>query len=143
MAQAEFELLAGGSREVTLKLERWVDAAAEGWFSGENHIHANYGYGQWYNSPRTMLRQCAGEGIGICNFMVSNSDTDGIFDRGDLLAGHRAGERRRFDGRLYGADIDIHRSWPQIPKLQLHSNGRRQKGITIFDVRQVGTDQRG
>jgi TolB protein len=67
--------------DLTVALERWTDTAARGWYSGENHIHANYGYGQWYNSPQTMLQQCAGEDLRICHFMVANSDTDGVFDR--------------------------------------------------------------
>ena len=53
----------------------------QGWYSGENHIHANYGYGHWYNSPRTMRVQCAGRTCGVANFMVANSDGDGVFDR--------------------------------------------------------------
>lgn len=65
----------------TVALKQWADPAKDGWYSGENHIHANYGYGEWYNSPRTMLTQSAGEALSISNFMVSNSDTDGIFDR--------------------------------------------------------------
>jgi hypothetical protein len=68
-------------RDFDVSLERWIDAAALGWYSGENHIHANYGYGEWYNSPQTMLEQCAGEDLRVCNFMVANSDTDAIFDR--------------------------------------------------------------
>ena len=56
-------------------------AEAQGWYSGENHIHANYGYGSWYNSPRTMRAQCAGEDLSVGNFMVANSDGDGVFDR--------------------------------------------------------------
>ena len=32
-----------------------------GWYSGELHIHANYGYGSWFNTPRTMRQQCIGE----------------------------------------------------------------------------------
>lgn len=62
-------------------LERWTDQQEQGWWSGESHIHANYGYGHWYNSPRTMLRQCAGEDLVVCNFMVANSDGNGTFDR--------------------------------------------------------------
>ena len=77
----EIEITADQTAEVKLPLEHWADPAKRGWYSGENHIHANYGYGQWYNSPATMLTQCAGEGIGVCNFVVANSDTDGIFDR--------------------------------------------------------------
>ena len=62
-------------------MNRWANPAERGWHSGENHIHANYGYGEWYNSPETMLSQSAGEDLAVSNFMVANSDGDGIFDR--------------------------------------------------------------
>lgn len=71
----------GQHAEVTLELERWYNAPAKGWHSGENHIHANYGYGEWYNSPATMLAQSGGEGLEVSNFMVANSDGDVVFDR--------------------------------------------------------------
>jgi Tol biopolymer transport system component len=71
----------GRTTEVTIDLERWVDAAVFGFHSGENHIHANYGYGEWYNTPESMLLQCEGEDLNVCNFMVANSDSDGVFDR--------------------------------------------------------------
>src|SRR5262249_16116125 len=74
---SEIEVTANQPSEVKIGLERWAELPKRGWHSGENHIHANYGYGQWYSSPRTMLAQCAGEGIGVCNFMVANSDSDG------------------------------------------------------------------
>ena len=64
-----------------IELERWTNQRADGWVGGENHIHANYGYGQWYNSPATMLEQIRGEDLSVANFMVANSDSDGVFDR--------------------------------------------------------------
>ena len=75
------EVESGELTKATVKLNRWASPAKDGWYSGENHIHANYGYGEWYNSPETMLNQSAGEALSISNFMVANSDTDGIFDR--------------------------------------------------------------
>jgi hypothetical protein len=80
-AQAAFEVKAGTTTELTVELERWTDANARGWYSGENHIHANYGYGEYYNTPTTMADACAGEGLNVANFMVANSDGDGVFDR--------------------------------------------------------------
>jgi Tol biopolymer transport system component len=77
----EVTIQAGKALELTIDMERWAHPARAGWYSGENHIHANYGYGQWYNTPETMFTQCAGEDLNVCNFMVANSDTDGIFDR--------------------------------------------------------------
>jgi dipeptidyl aminopeptidase/acylaminoacyl peptidase len=76
-----FDVRAGATTRVTLRIERWTNRRAEGWVSGENHIHANYGYGHWYNSPATMRLQCTGEDLTVANFMVANSDGDGVFDR--------------------------------------------------------------
>ena len=80
-ARQTFVVRAGETTSVTLRLERWTNQRADGWVSGENHIHANYGYGQWYNSPATMRLQCEGEDLTVANFMVANSDGDGVFDR--------------------------------------------------------------
>jgi hypothetical protein len=71
----------GRTTHLTITLRRWTDPRARGWYSGESHIHANYGYGPWYNSPATMLEQCAGEDLRVANFMVANSDGGGVFDR--------------------------------------------------------------
>jgi len=80
-AQQEFELSPGENRTITLELQRWIDPAESSWYSGESHIHANYGYGHWYNTPESMRLQLEGEGLNVANFMVANSDTDGVFDR--------------------------------------------------------------
>lgn len=77
----EFQVSANQLASVAVKLRRWTNQRKRGWYSGESHIHANYGYGQWYNSPRTMLAQGAGEDLIVCNFMVANSEADGVFDR--------------------------------------------------------------
>jgi hypothetical protein len=71
----------GQTQEVAIDLERWVHLAKAGWYSGELHIHANYGYGSWYNTPQTMRQQCVGEDLNVCNFMVANSDADVVYDR--------------------------------------------------------------
>jgi hypothetical protein len=76
-----FVIRSGETTSLTLRPERWTDQRSFGWISGESHIHANYGYGHWYNSPETMRLQCAGEDLTVCNFMVANSDGDGVFDR--------------------------------------------------------------
>jgi TolB protein len=81
VVQQEVHVSPEQTSEVTLSMPRWIDQRSRGWYSGESHIHANYGYGNWYNSPRTMLAQCAGEDLLVCNFMVANSDTDGVYDR--------------------------------------------------------------
>ena len=79
--RSEVELEGGQRRILDVNLERWTDAWSRGWFSGENHIHANYGYGPWYNTPANLLDMCEGEDLNVCNLMVANSDGDGVFDR--------------------------------------------------------------
>lgn len=81
VASREVAVAAGETSEVTVELDRWAHMAKAGWYSGELHIHANYGYGSWYNTPATMLRQCAGEDLNVCNFMVANSDADVVYDQ--------------------------------------------------------------
>jgi hypothetical protein len=72
---------AGQYVEHVIQLKRWAHPAKNNWYSGENHIHANYGYGPWYNTPPDVLDQCDGENLNVCNIMVANSDTDGVYDR--------------------------------------------------------------
>jgi hypothetical protein len=81
VVRREVEITADGGSHLTINLKRWTNQREKGWYSGESHIHANYGYGEWYNSPRTMLAQSAGEDLIVSNFMVANSEADGVFDR--------------------------------------------------------------
>jgi hypothetical protein len=81
VASQEVIVKAGQAHEVTVEMERWVHMARGGWYSGELHIHANYGYGSWFNTPLTMRQQCVGEDLNVCNFMIANSDADVVYDR--------------------------------------------------------------
>jgi hypothetical protein len=65
-----------------VRLERWTDPAARGLWSGDNHIHANYG-GQaaWYDTPEVMRTIAEGEGLNFANMMVANSENDTLYDR--------------------------------------------------------------
>ncbi len=81
VAAREFTIEAGKTSEITVEMDRWVHLAKDGWYSGELHIHANYGYGAWFNTPETMRQQCVGEDLNVCNFVVANSDADVVYDR--------------------------------------------------------------
>lgn len=81
VASQEITVKANQTQEVTVEMERWTHQAKAGWYSGELHIHANYGYGSWYNTPETMRQQCVGEDLNVCNFVVANSDADVVYDR--------------------------------------------------------------
>ena len=79
--EQKFEVAADKSREIRVEMKRWINMPERGWFSGENHVHANYGYGAWHNNPATIRDQCEGENLHVANVMVANSDGDGVFDR--------------------------------------------------------------
>jgi hypothetical protein len=79
--RTEVDVTAGRETIARVDMERWTNPPSRGWWGGESHIHANYGYGQWYNTPATIRLQVEGEGLNLANMVVANSDTDGIFDR--------------------------------------------------------------
>ncbi|MDP6442166.1 MAG: CehA/McbA family metallohydrolase [Pirellulaceae bacterium] len=81
VVRREVTVGADNAESIAIQLGRWTNQSAAQWYSGESHIHANYGYGQWYNSPRTMYLQSSGEDLNVSNFMVANSEADGVFDR--------------------------------------------------------------
>jgi hypothetical protein len=58
-----------GSTELSVKLERWIDPAARGFFSGDHHIHAS-GCAHYTSpsegvDPSDMFRQVKGEGLSV------------------------------------------------------------------------------
>jgi hypothetical protein len=54
---------------IDVKLQRWIDPAKWGWYSGDTHIHAggcaHYSIPTEGVSPETMIRQARGEGLAI------------------------------------------------------------------------------
>ena len=87
---SEFTVRAGATVGVRVPLERWTNPAARGWYSGENHIHANYGYGAWYVTPQTLIDQLDGEDLRVSNLVVANSDGEAVFDREFFSGGPHA-----------------------------------------------------
>ena len=81
VAERDLKVAADGEAEVQIPMTRWSHLAKAGWYSGENHVHANYGYGEWYNTPATILRQAEGEDLNVCNTVIANSDGEAIFDK--------------------------------------------------------------
>jgi hypothetical protein len=59
----------GGPRELSFQLDRWIDPAKNGWYSGDHHVHAA-GCSHYMNpaegvEPKDMIRQILGEGLNI------------------------------------------------------------------------------
>jgi len=58
-----------GPAELSFKLERWIDPATYGWYSGDHHVHAA-GCSHYQNPtegvlPQDMIRQISGERLNI------------------------------------------------------------------------------
>lgn len=71
-AVAEFDLSAGASRTISLKLENWAGAAREQWLSGDDHIHLT-------RSPqdnKVFLRWLEAEDLSVANFLQLQRQMD-------------------------------------------------------------------
>ena len=65
----EFPVDADGPSEISVQLERWINPASYGWWSGDHHVHAS-GCAHYKNptegvGPMAMLRQILGENLNI------------------------------------------------------------------------------
>jgi hypothetical protein len=68
------ELKVTGPAELAVKLERWIDPAKYGWYSGDHHIHAA-GCSHYDNptqgvSPLDMWRQVQGEALNVASVLT-------------------------------------------------------------------------
>ena len=67
----EVEIVAGETRTVELSLERFMDLPARGWYSGDNHVHMNYG-GIFASTPKTLLLEAEAEDVHVINDLIAN-----------------------------------------------------------------------
>ncbi|HZR33063.1 MAG TPA: CehA/McbA family metallohydrolase [Terriglobales bacterium] len=70
----EVEITAGQTQTVTLKLERIADLQANGWYSGDNHLHMNYG-GVYAETPESLLSEADAEDLNVVNDFPTNHNT--------------------------------------------------------------------
>jgi hypothetical protein len=77
------------TRTVRLRLPEVAGPIFRDWYSGENHIHANYTGGYWRISPELALSNCEAEDLNVCGLLAANSYGSSVFDyerTGQLLA---------------------------------------------------------
>ena len=65
------EVRAGEFTTVEVQLDRWTDMAADGWYSGDNHIHPNYG-GHYFVTPEDLRNKAHSEDLNVANGMIAN-----------------------------------------------------------------------
>lgn len=82
VARRNLVLKAGAPAKVQLKLTRWVDMAAAGWYSSDAHIHANYTADHHQVvTQQDVLTYALAEDLHIPNMMVANSGGAFVHDR--------------------------------------------------------------
>ncbi len=70
----------GATAEVTLQLERWTNWNQRGWFSGENHFHANY-LGSYYQKPPQSFAWLKAMDLNAANMIVANAQGAFVHDK--------------------------------------------------------------
>ncbi|MBI3682745.1 MAG: CehA/McbA family metallohydrolase, partial [Acidobacteria bacterium] len=80
VADRTVDVPAGDTATVTIQLERWTNWNVRGWYTGENHFHANYG-GSYYQRPPQSLGWLEAEDLNAANMIVANSEGAFIHDK--------------------------------------------------------------
>ena len=65
---------------IDARLKRWSDQAADGWHSGDVHVHLHYG-GEYLLTPEHASLVQRGEDVRFMNMMVANSGSGYVNDR--------------------------------------------------------------
>jgi hypothetical protein len=78
-ASAAANIAEGQTASVSLSLQRRDHLAAEGWYSGDVHIHANYNNHEFI-TPEDVRDQVEAEDLNVANLMVANSSGPHIHD---------------------------------------------------------------
>ncbi len=74
------ELTAGETSEVPIPMRRWTNWNQKGWYTGENHFHANYN-GSYYQRPPDSLDWLRAEDLNAANMIVANSEGAFVHDK--------------------------------------------------------------
>lgn len=78
----------GQTLTLEFTLERLADLPALGWYSGDNHMHMNYG-GLFEATPRTLMLEADSEDLHVINDLVAN------------YSGVRVLDLKYFEGKLH------------------------------------------
>ena len=72
-----------GPHSLDFRLERFVDAAAHGWYSGDIHIHPNLVHKNMDQliNPEDIRLQVEAEDLNVANLLVCNSQGSVLYDR--------------------------------------------------------------
>ncbi|MEX1254313.1 MAG: CehA/McbA family metallohydrolase [Dehalococcoidia bacterium] len=71
----------GSETSATVRLKRWAHIAAEGWQSGDVHVHLHYG-GEYLLRPQDASLAQRAEDVHFMNMMVANQGSGFVHDEG-------------------------------------------------------------
>jgi hypothetical protein len=74
------EIPANEIAEVTIQLRRWTNWNQRGWYTGENHFHANYN-GNYYQKPVDSLNWLQAQDLNSANMIVANAAGAFVHDK--------------------------------------------------------------
>lgn len=80
IAERSIDIAPDDTAEITITMERWTNWADRGWYSGENHFHANYN-GSYYQRPNQSLAWLEAEDLNAANMIVANSQGAFVHDK--------------------------------------------------------------
>lgn len=80
IAERTLDLAASETTEITIEMRRWTNWNQRGWYTGENHFHANYG-GTYYQRPAQSLAWLEAEDLNAANMIVANNEGAFIHDK--------------------------------------------------------------
>lgn len=78
--EVSLDLAPGETTETSIHLKRWTNWNQRGWYSGENHFHANYN-GSYYQRPQDSLDWLMAEDLNSANMIVANAEGAFVHDK--------------------------------------------------------------
>ena len=93
--ERSLDLAADDTTEVTIAMRRWTNWNQRGWFTGENHFHANYN-GLYYQRPPQSLQWLESEDLNAANMIVANSEGAFVHDKEFFTGGVSTASKPRF-----------------------------------------------
>jgi hypothetical protein len=80
MQEVRLDLAPSETTESSIHMKRWTNWNQKGWYTGENHFHANYN-GSYYQRPPDSLDWLLAEDLNAANMIVANSEGAFIHDK--------------------------------------------------------------
>jgi TolB protein len=80
IAERDVDVPLGETAEITIAMRRWTNWNQRGWYTGENHFHANYN-GYYYQRPKDSMRWLEAMDLNTSNMIVANSQGAFVHDK--------------------------------------------------------------